>query len=83
MTGHTAGPLDAPWVVRAPTDRSVGDHVCWPYGDQTELAAVASAFVAEGLRRNERVAYVGQGRPRELRADLAGIPNLDDRVGRG
>jgi anti-anti-sigma regulatory factor len=47
------------------------------------LAAVASAFVAEGLGRNERVAYVGQGRPRQLRADLAGIPGLDERVDRG
>jgi hypothetical protein len=83
MTGDTAGPLDTPWVVQVPTDRTVGDHVCWPYRHQTELAAVASGFVVEGLGRNERVAYLGQGRPGELRADLAGIPGLDERVDRG
>ena len=66
-----------------PTDRTVGDHVCWPYRHQTELAAVASGFVVEGLGRNERVAYLGPGRPGELRADLAGIPGLDERVDRG
>jgi hypothetical protein len=44
---------------------------------------VARAFVAEGLGRDERVAYVGQGRPRELRHDLAGITDLQDCLDRG
>jgi len=82
MTGVT-GAVGEPWVVQAPTGRSAGDHVCWPFRDRGELAAVARAFVAEGLGRHERVAYVGQGRPRELRHDLAGISNLQDCLDRG
>jgi hypothetical protein len=70
-------------VVQAPTGRSAGDHVCWPFRDRGELAAVARAFVAEGLGREERVAYVGQGRPSELRDDLAGLANLQDCLDRG
>jgi DcmR-like sensory protein/STAS domain-containing protein len=70
-------------VVQAPTGRSAGDHVCWPFRDRGGLAAVARAFVAEGLERDERVAYVGQGRPCELRQDLAGIANLEDCLDRG
>ena len=70
-------------MVLVPTGRSAGDHVCWPFRDRVELAAVARAFVVEGLVRDERVAYVGQGRPRELRHDLAGIANLQDCLDRG
>ena len=82
MTGGT-GAVGGPWVVQAPTGRSAGDHVCWPFRDRGELAAVARAFVAEGLGRHERVAYVGQGRPGELRHDLAGIADLEDCLDRG
>src|SRR4051812_19421071 len=82
MAGVT-GAVGGPWVVQAPTGRSAGDHVCWPFRDRGELAPVARAFVAEGLGRDERVAYVGQGRPRELRRDLAGIANLQDCLDRG
>jgi hypothetical protein len=35
------------------------------------------------LGRDERVAYVGQGRPRELRPDLAGISGPRDFLDRG
>jgi MEDS: MEthanogen/methylotroph, DcmR Sensory domain len=78
-----AGAVGERWVVPAPTGRSAGDHVCWPFRDRGELAAVARAFVAEGLGRDERLAYVGQGRPRELRNDLAGLANLQDCLDRG
>jgi hypothetical protein len=82
MVGMT-GAVGGPWVVQAATGRSAGDHVCWPFRDRGELAAVARAFLVEGLGRDERVAYVGQGRPRELRRDLAGIANLEDCLARG
>jgi hypothetical protein len=55
MTGVT-GAGGGSWVVQAATGRSAGDHVCWPFRDRGELAAVARAFVAEGLGRDERVA---------------------------
>ena len=75
MTGVTGG-VGEPWVVQAPTGRSAGDHVCWPFRDRGGLAAVARAFVAEGLERDERVAYVGQGRPCELRQDAWTVANF-------
>jgi hypothetical protein len=79
--GDTTSP--EPWVVQSPTGRSVGDHVCWPFRDRGELAAVARAFLVEGLGRGERVAYVGEGRPPDLRRDLAGIPGLAECLDRG
>ena len=72
-----------PWVVFAPTGRAVGDHVFWPFHGRSELTAVAQAFVVEGLARRERVLYVGPGRPRDLRHDLVGVPDLEDCLDRG
>jgi hypothetical protein len=75
--------MGEPWVVHSPTGRSIGDHVCWPFRDRSELAAVARAFLVEGLGRDERVAYVGEGPPGDLQHDLAGIPGLQDCLDRG
>jgi hypothetical protein len=71
------------WVVPAPIGRRGGDHLCWPYRRRDELVAAARAYVAEGLTRNERVAYLGEGRDEDLRRQLAGIPGVDDSVDRG
>jgi anti-anti-sigma regulatory factor len=83
ILGGMASPMSEPWVVHSPTGRSIGDHVCWPFRDRSELAAVARAFLMEGLGRDERVAYVGEGRPGDLQRDLAGIPGLADCLDRG
>jgi len=72
-----ADPVGGPWVVGSPMGRSTGDHVCWPYRDRSELAVVARAFLLEGLERDERVAYLGQGDSRDLQRDLAGVPGLE------
>jgi hypothetical protein len=77
------GPWVVPWVVQSPMGRSVGDHVCWPFRDRGELAVVARAFLLEGLGRDERVAYVGQGHSRDLRYDLVGVPGLQRCLDRG
>ena len=81
--GGMASPMGGPWVVQSPMGRSVGDHVCWPFRDPSELAVVARAFLMEGLERDERVAYVGQGRARDLEHDLVGVPGLQDCLDRG
>jgi hypothetical protein len=83
VMGGVASPMGKPWVVQSPTGRSIGDHVCWPFRDRTELAAVARAFLMEGLGRDERVAYVGEGSSRDLQHDLAGIPGLEECLDRG
>jgi hypothetical protein len=77
MGGMTT-PMGGSWVVQSPMGRSVGDHVCWPFRDRGELGVVARAFVMDGLGRDERVAYVGEGGPRDLQRDLVGLPNLQD-----
>ena len=82
MGGMTT-PTGGPWVVQSPMGRSVGDHVCWPFRDRGELAVVARAFVLEGLGRDERVAYVGEGGPRDLQGDLVGVPGLQACLDRG
>jgi hypothetical protein len=81
MMGDTTRPER--WVVQSPMGRSVGDHVCWPFRDRSELAVVARAFLLEGLERDERVAYVGQGRSRDLQHDLVGVPGLQGCLDRG
>ena len=63
--------------------RRPGDHVCWPFRRDTDAVEVAQAYVAEGLAGQERVAYVGEGGPDELRHDLDGVPGLDDELDRG
>jgi MEDS: MEthanogen/methylotroph, DcmR Sensory domain len=82
MGGMTT-PTGGPWVVQSPMGRAVGDHVCWPFRDGGELAVVARAFVMEGLVREERVAYLGQGRSRDLQQDLVGVPGLQASLDRG
>lgn len=70
-------------TVFSPTGRSPRDHVCWPFRLHEDLTAVACAYVAEGLARQERVAYVSEGGPVELRHDLERIPRLAEHVDRG
>jgi hypothetical protein len=47
------------------------------------LGAEARAYLVEGLERNERLAYVSEGDPGELRHDLDGIAGLDEHLDRG
>jgi hypothetical protein len=47
------------------------------------LAAAARAFLAEGLDREERVAYLGPGGVGELQRDLVDLPGVADHLVRG
>lgn len=75
--------VSGPWVVSSPTDLSPGDHVCWPFRHHEDLVAGVRAYLAGGLARDERVAYVSDRPPGELRHDLDGVPDLDDHLERG
>lgn len=68
-------------IVRHPAGRSVGDHVCWPVAGRDEWTSIARPYLREGLDRGERVVVTGPGRVDDLRADLEGVPGLDDAVG--
>jgi hypothetical protein len=70
-------------MVSSPTGRRPGDHVCWPFRRDADAVAVARAYLAEGLAGQERVAYVADGGPDELRHELDGVPALDDELDRG
>jgi hypothetical protein len=57
---------DRPWRVSSPTPRTPGDHLCWPFRHPDELSAAAREYVTEGLSRQERVAYVSEGKSADL-----------------
>ncbi|HWJ53743.1 MAG TPA: MEDS domain-containing protein [Propionibacteriaceae bacterium] len=75
--------MSGPCAVSSPTGLSPGDHVCWPFHHHEDLVAGARAYLAEGLARDERVAYVSDRPPGELRHDLDGLPDLDEHLERG
>ena len=57
--------------------------MCWPFSGQAELAAAARAFLAEGLDREERVAYLAPGHVGDLQRDLDGLPGVGEHLVRG
>ncbi|MDT0352117.1 MEDS domain-containing protein [Pseudonocardia charpentierae] len=72
-----------PWRVSSPIPRTPGDHLCWPFRRPDELSAAARQYVAEGLSRQERVAYVSEGDCTDVYPGLVGIPDLDEHVHQG
>ena len=59
--------------VSAVVGRRPGDHVGATYRDTAELVELAVPFLAEGLARNARVAWVGGDAHDEILAGLAGV----------
>ena len=59
------------------------DHVCWLYDDDLEFAAVARAYLADGLSRGERLLCVGGAVCDHLRSGAAALPDADGLVERG
>jgi hypothetical protein len=59
-----------------------GGHHCWIFRDSAEFQARVRAFLSEGLRRNERVLYIGEGSEDELRRHVGGI-GFDEAISRG
>src|SRR3954466_15113233 len=54
------------------------DHSCFLYEEQPQCRAVTGEFLAEGLRRGQRVGYLGWGDQAELRASFNGLYESDD-----
>lgn len=57
-------------------------HHCWIFDEPAEFHSRVRAFLAEGLRRNERVWYVGEGTENDLLGHVCAI-GFDDAVARG
>jgi anti-anti-sigma factor len=53
-----------------------GDHVCWSFAGDADLAAAVVPFLDEGRRRGEQLLVVGPSRP-ALFAAVSGLPHRD------
>src|SRR3954463_2713717 len=51
-------------------------HLGWAYHDRNELLSRAAEYIGDGLRLNQRVAYVGESSPEVLRAEHPALPSL-------
>lgn len=59
------------------------DHGCWLYADDAEFRAGALDFLADGADTGQQLIYVGAGTIEKLRADLAGLPDVERLLGDG
>lgn len=75
--GRTAG------RVQALSGFGPTDHACWAYSGDDRRAAAVTAWLADGLRREQRCLYVGDGTVAELAGDLVTLPGRDDAQRRG
>jgi anti-anti-sigma regulatory factor len=55
-------------------------HLGWGYRDRAEFLRHAAAYIADGLRHNQRIAYVGEASGKALRAELTVMSRIDERL---
>lgn len=55
-------------------------HLGWGYTDRAEFLVQAAAYIADGLKRNHFIAYVGEQSRDELQAELAAMPAIRERL---
>jgi ABC-type transporter Mla MlaB component len=67
----------------SPAGLGLHGHACWLYADDLEFHAGLLDFFADGVELGQRLLYAGTGAVEKLRADLAGLPGLDDLLGAG
>jgi hypothetical protein len=67
-------------VGRADSARSLlsHGHLCWAYQDRAEFLARALECILEGIAIGQRVQYVGSRTVETLRAELAGLDDIED-----
>ncbi|MBW0017462.1 MAG: MEDS domain-containing protein [Mycobacterium sp.] len=56
-------------------------HVGWGYRNRAEFAVRAAEYIADGLDENQSIEYVGEGSREALRAELADMSGIRDRLG--
>ncbi|MGY1666095.1 MEDS domain-containing protein [Geodermatophilus sp. SYSU D00696] len=74
--------MTAPRGLRSLTGLRPGDHVCWTFTDDADLAGAVVPYLDEGRRRGEQLLLVGASRPALLDV-LAGLPQRDDLLADG
>jgi anti-anti-sigma regulatory factor len=55
-------------------------HLGWGYRDRAEFLRHAAAYIADGLRHSQRIAYVGEASGESLRAELTAMSQIDQRL---
>lgn len=60
-----------------------GDHTCWVYDDVRQFGALAEEFLAEGVERHERVAYIGPAPREELATQLTKLGDVNRLLAQG
>ena len=61
----------------------LSDHACWAYDSDSERAAVATAWIADGLALGQRTMYLADGSVEVLTQELAGLPGRDEAIAGG
>jgi DcmR-like sensory protein len=59
------------------------EHLAWGYRDRAEFLSRAAEYIADGLRLNQYVAYVGEGTREALRSELAKMPEIGEHLDSG
>ncbi len=55
-------------------------HLGWGYRDRAEFLRHAAAYIADGLRHDQRISYVAEGNGEALRAELTAMSRVDERL---
>jgi anti-anti-sigma regulatory factor len=66
-----------------PAGAEHADHVCWVYEDDEEFLDLARRYLEEGLARGERLLYVGEPHPADLRTDEGPLADVEGLIARG
>jgi anti-anti-sigma regulatory factor len=74
--------MRASGALEAPPD-DVGAHVCWCFDDDAGFRDAAVGYLADGLARRERVAYVADRSIDALRHDVSSLGDVDRLLGDG
>jgi hypothetical protein len=67
-------------IVDSASDLVPFGHMGWGFHDRSEFLLRAAEYIADGLRHNQYVFYVGAADRRALLAELAAMPQLSGRL---
>jgi anti-anti-sigma regulatory factor len=66
-----------------PAGAARADHVCWVYEDEADFLDIARRYLEDGLARGERLLYVGEPHPADLRTEDGPLADVDGLIARG
>ncbi|MGY1604864.1 MEDS domain-containing protein [Geodermatophilus sp. SYSU D00815] len=76
--------MRAEGLLTDPAGAAQADHVCWVYADADDFAAVARAYLEEGLARGDRLLWIGDpDHARTIRTASGPLADVDGLMARG